>query len=143
MRRRPFAIEKVRRDGARTAAEFWRSLLWAAKLQAGRARGEVSGVSAEGGDSERWALINFGKEAAHAPPPPLAAHDNGAMLATEIFLRAARAFSAAGTDGRRRLFAPMLQAAAEGMEGLLDEAAPNAPPPDPGRVTRAIMGERE
>jgi hypothetical protein len=143
MRHRPFAVEKVRREGARSPAEFWRTLLWAAKLQARRATGEVSGVSTEGGESERWALMSFGKDAAHAPPPPLEAHDNGGRLATEIFLGAAKAFAQAGTDGRRRLFAPVLQASAEVLEGLLAEASPKAPPTDPGRLSRAIMGERE
>ena len=126
MRRRPFAVEQHRRQVARTPADVWRQLVGAAKLQARRATGEVFGVSTDGGEAERWALMEFGKQVAHAPELPLDPHDNGAGHGRAIFIRAAAAFCAAGIEGRRRLFAPVLLAAAEAVEGLMDEAAPIA-----------------
>jgi hypothetical protein len=121
-RHRAFTVELARRDRSRNPSDIWRWLVGAALNQARRASGETYGARLDRGGQERWALMEFGREVAHAPPCPLDRGDLGAGLTIEIFIRAVRAFCEAGDDGRRAMFAPLLRASAEALDQLMDRA---------------------
>jgi hypothetical protein len=121
-RRRPFAVEMVRRERVRSSADVWRWLAAAALLQARRANGEVFGPSPDRGGAERWSMMQFGLEVAHAPPAPFVEADEAAIAMARGFRTTVAAFVRAGEEGDRRILAPVLAAQAEALSALMDRA---------------------
>jgi hypothetical protein len=66
--------------------------------------------------------MDFARHLVDPPVSPFSLKDNGANAAASLFITTCRAFCAAGNDGRRLLFAPVLASAADLVEQLLERA---------------------
>lgn len=120
MRNRPFAVEKVRRQGSIGPGVLWRKLVHHAQQVASVALGELKGPMPDKGGAERWNLMAFAEVAAQACTPPFRKADETHVNAVALFRQAARTFAAAAPQ-RRRAVAPALLAAAQLMGDLMDE----------------------
>lgn len=122
-RRRPFAVEQVRRHAELSPAIRWRRLAMYGRQLAGAALGEMNGPQPDRTGVARWSLISFSAELADASATPPCLNSPDGERALDVFRAAGRGFAGASA-AHRRTFAPALMCAAQLIDDLMKDGRP-------------------